>query len=267
MKGKSRVAERLIGRGEELASFHRAPAEVESGHPRVIVLSGEPGIGKTRLLAELERLAEARGHLVFTGRASELERDLPYWLFVDALDEQLRSLDPDRRQRIDQRLGGELARILPAMAGFDDAAGAVLDERYRAQVDRRRHDVRVMMMIKGDREPGHLPSGEFLAQMGKYNEELSKAGVLLDLAALHWSAEGVRVKFSAGKRTVIDGPFGEAKAIVAGYWILQVTSMEEAIEWAKRLPFEAGGEPEAEGEIELRQLFELEEFGESPAVE
>jgi hypothetical protein len=66
--------------------------------------------------------------------------------------------------------------------------------------------VRVMMMIKGDREPGHLPSEEFLAQMGNYNEQLSRAGVLLDLAALHWSAEGVRVKFSAGKRTVIDGP-------------------------------------------------------------
>jgi hypothetical protein len=121
--------------------------------------------------------------------------------------------------------------------------------------------VRVMMMIKGDREPGHLPSEEFLAQMGKYNEELSKAGVLLDLSALHWSAEGVRVKFSGGKRTVIDGPFGEAKEIVAGYWILQVKSMDEAIEWAKRLPFEAGGEPEAEGEIEIRQLFELEELG------
>jgi hypothetical protein len=121
--------------------------------------------------------------------------------------------------------------------------------------------VRVMMMIKGDREPGHLPSEEFLAQMGKYNEELSKAGVLLDLSALHWSAEGVRVKFSEGKRTVIDGPFGEAKEIVAGYWILQVKSMDEAIEWAKRLPFEAGGEPEAEGEIEIRRLFELDEFG------
>jgi hypothetical protein len=124
-----------------------------------------------------------------------------------------------------------------------------------------------MMMIKGDREPGHLPSEGFLAQMGKYNQELSKAGLLLDLAALPWSAEGVRVKFSSGKRTVIEGPFGEAKAIVAGYWILQVQSMEEAIEWPKRLPFEAGGEPEAEGEIELRQLFELEEFGERPAVE
>jgi hypothetical protein len=124
-----------------------------------------------------------------------------------------------------------------------------------------------VMMIKGDREPGHLPSEEFLAQMGKYNEALSKAGVLLDLAALHWSAEGVRVRFSAGRRTVVDGPFGEPKEIVAGCWILQVTSMDEAIEWAKRLPFEAGGEPEAEGEIEIRQLFELEEFGESPAVE
>jgi hypothetical protein len=121
--------------------------------------------------------------------------------------------------------------------------------------------MRVMMMIKGDREPGHRPGEEFLAAMGKYNEELSKAGVLLDLAALHPSAEGVRVKFSGGKRTVIGGPFGDPKEIVAGTWILQVESMNEAIEWAKRLPFEAGGEPEAEGEIEIRQLFELEDFG------
>jgi hypothetical protein len=127
--------------------------------------------------------------------------------------------------------------------------------------------MRVMMMIKGDREPGHLPSEEFLAQMGAYNEELSKASVLVDLSALHWSAEGVRVKFSGGKRTVIDGPFAEPKETVAGYWILQVKSMDEAIEWAKRLPFEAGGEPEAEGEMEIRQLFELEEFNESPAIE
>ena len=127
--------------------------------------------------------------------------------------------------------------------------------------------MRVMMMIKGDREPGHLPSEGFLAAMGKYNEELSKAGVLRDLSALHWSAEGVRVKFSRGKRTVIDGPFGEPKETVAGYWILEVKSMDEAIEWAKRLPFEAGGEPEAEGEMEIRQVFELDEFGESPAIE
>ena len=121
--------------------------------------------------------------------------------------------------------------------------------------------MRVMMMIKGDREPGHLPSEDFLTQMGEYNEELSKAGVLVDLAALHWSAEGIRVKFSSGERTVTEGPFGDAKGIVAGYWILQVKSMGEAIEWAKRLPFEAGGEPEAEGEIEIRRVFEPEEFG------
>ena len=121
--------------------------------------------------------------------------------------------------------------------------------------------MRVMMMIKGDREPGHLPSEDFMAEMGKYNEELSKAGVLVDLAALHWSAEGVRVKFIAGNLTVSEGPFGEAKAIVAGYWILQVKSLDEAIEWAKRFPFKAGGEPEAEGEIEIRRVFEPEEFG------
>ena len=88
----------------------------------------------------------------------------------------------------------------------------------------------------------------------------------MDLAALHWSAEGVRVKFSGGQRTVIEGPFGEPKEIVAGYWILQVESMDEAIEWAKRLPFEAGGEPDAVGEMEIRRLFEMEEFGESPPV-
>ena len=127
--------------------------------------------------------------------------------------------------------------------------------------------MRVMMMIKGDREPGHLPSEELMAAMGRYNEELSKAGLLVDLAALHWSAEGVRVRFSRGERTVIPGPFGEPSEIVAGYWILDVKSMDEAIEWAKRLPFEAGGEPDAVGEIEIRRLFEAEELGETPAAD
>ena len=121
--------------------------------------------------------------------------------------------------------------------------------------------MRVMMMIKGDREPGHVPGEELLAEMGRYNEELSKAGVLLDLAALRWSAEGVRVTYSGGTRTVIEGPFGDPRAIVAGYWILQVTSMDEAIEWAKRVPFEAGGEPDAEVEVEIRQLFEPDDLG------
>jgi len=100
-----------------------------------------------------------------------------------------------------------------------------------------------------------------IGQCSEYNEDLSRAGVLVDLAALHWSAEGVRVKFFEGKRSVTEGLFGEAKGIVAGYWILQGESMDEAIEWAKRLPFEAGGEPEAEGEIEIRRVFEMEEFG------
>jgi hypothetical protein len=128
--------------------------------------------------------------------------------------------------------------------------------------------MRVMMFVKGDQEPGELPSEELLAAMGKYNEELAKAGVLLDLAGLHPSAEGVRVKFSGGKHTVVDGPFAEAKEVVAGYWLLQVRSMDEAVEWAKRVPVEAAQhEYGQEGEIEIRQLFELEEFGESPALD
>jgi hypothetical protein len=128
--------------------------------------------------------------------------------------------------------------------------------------------MRVMMFVKGDQEPGELPSEELLTAMGKYNEELAKAGVLLDLAGLHPSAEGVRVKFSGGKHTVVDGPFAEAKEVVAGYWLLQVRSMDEAVEWAKRVPVEAAQhEYGQEGEIEIRQLFELEEFGESPALD
>ena len=124
-----------------------------------------------------------------------------------------------------------------------------------------------MMMIKGDREPGHLPGPELMAAMGKYNEDLAKAGVLVDLSALHWSAQGVRVTYAGGKRSVVEGPFGAPKETVAGYWILQVKSMDEAVEWAKRLPFEAGGESEAVGEMEIRQVFELEELGEGSTIE
>ena len=121
--------------------------------------------------------------------------------------------------------------------------------------------MKVMLMIKGDPESGARPSEELLAAMGKYNNELQGAGVLLDLAGLHPSGEGKRVRFSEGKRTVIDGPFGEKDAI-AGYWILQVRSMAEAVSWAERIPFESlariyPGEYGAEGEIEIRQLFEL----------
>jgi hypothetical protein len=122
--------------------------------------------------------------------------------------------------------------------------------------------MRVMMMIKGDPEPGAAPSEELLTAMGGYNDELQKAGVLLDLAGLLPSAEGRRVKFAEGDRTVIDGPFPESKQLIAGYWILQVESMEEAVDWAKRAPFEAlsriyPGEYGATGEIEIRRVFEL----------
>ena len=125
--------------------------------------------------------------------------------------------------------------------------------------------MRVMMMIKGDPEPGAAPSEELLGAMGRYNDELRRAGVLLDLAGLLPSAEGRRVKFSGGDRAVIDGPFPESKQLIAGYWILQVSSMDEAVEWAKRAPFEAlsriyPGEYGATGEIEIRRVFELEDF-------
>jgi hypothetical protein len=123
--------------------------------------------------------------------------------------------------------------------------------------------MRVMLMIKGDPQPGAAPSEELLAAVGSYNDELKKAGVLIDLAGLLPSAEGRRVKFSRGRRAVIDGPFPESKQLIAGYWILQVTSMEEAVEWAERFPFVAWsriypGEYGAEVEVEIRQVFEPE---------
>ena len=123
--------------------------------------------------------------------------------------------------------------------------------------------MRVMMMIKGDPEPGAVPGEELLAAMGSYNDELKQAGVLLDLAGLLPSVEGRRVRFSGEDRTVIGGPFPESKQLVAGYWILQVPSMDEAAEWAGRFPFQAWsriypGQYGAEVEIEIRQVFEPE---------
>jgi hypothetical protein len=123
--------------------------------------------------------------------------------------------------------------------------------------------MRVMLMIKGDPQPGAAPSEELLGAMGSYNDELKEAGVLVDLAGLLPSVMGRRVKLSGGDRTVIDGPFTESKQLIAGYWILQVQSMDEAVEWAKRAPFEAlsriyPGEYGATGEIEIRRVFELE---------
>jgi hypothetical protein len=123
--------------------------------------------------------------------------------------------------------------------------------------------MRVMLMIKGDPQPGAAPSEELLSAMGSYNDELKQAGVLLDLAGLLPSADGRRVKTAGGNRSVIEGPFPESKQVVAGYWILQVQSMDEAVEWAERFPFEAWsriypGEYGAEVEIEIRQVFEPE---------
>jgi hypothetical protein len=125
--------------------------------------------------------------------------------------------------------------------------------------------MQVMMMIKGDPQPGAAPSEELLTAMGSYNDQLKQAGVLLDLAGLLPSVAGRRVRFAEGKRAVIDGPFPESKQLVAGYWILQVPSMDEAVAWAERFPFEAfsriyPGEYGAESEVEIRQVFELEDF-------
>lgn len=125
--------------------------------------------------------------------------------------------------------------------------------------------MRFMIIVKAskDSEAGVMPSEELLAAMAKFNEELVKAGVMLDGAGLQASSKGARVRFSGDKRTVIDGPFTETKELIAGYWIFQVKSKEEAIEWVKRCP-----NPDNEdSEIEIRQLFELEDFGESEAVD
>ena len=119
--------------------------------------------------------------------------------------------------------------------------------------------MRFIVMVKAspESEAGVLPSKELLTEMGKFNEELVKAGVMLEGEGLQPSSKGVRVKFSGAKRTVIDGPFAETKELVAGFWIWQVRSKEEAIEWAKRCPNPTG----AEGELELRQIFEADDFG------
>lgn len=127
--------------------------------------------------------------------------------------------------------------------------------------------MRFMMIVKASKksEAGVMPDETLIAAMTRYNEELTKSGVLIELAGLQPSSKGVRIKFAQGKRSVIDGPFPDAKNLIAGYWLIQVKSRQEAIEWAKRVPAPHGeGE---DGEIELRQLFELEDFGPSEAVD
>jgi len=120
--------------------------------------------------------------------------------------------------------------------------------------------MRFMVMVKAnkDSEAGVLPDEKLLAEMGKYNEELVKAGVLLAAEGLHPSSKGARVRFSGSKRTVTDGPFAETKELVAGFWLWQVKSKDEAIEWVKRCP---NPFPGSESEIEIRQVFEAEDFG------
>jgi len=127
--------------------------------------------------------------------------------------------------------------------------------------------MRFMMIVKAskDSEAGVMPSQELLEAMAKYNEEMVKAGVLLDGVGLQASSKGARVKFSAGKRIVTDGPFAETKELIAGFWMIRVKSKQEAIEWALRCPNPHG--EGAETNIELRQVFELEDFEPSEAVE
>jgi hypothetical protein len=120
--------------------------------------------------------------------------------------------------------------------------------------------MRVIVMIRAnkDTEAGVMPSEQLLTEMGKYNEELVKAGVMLAGEGLHPSSKGARVKSAKGKITVTDGPFTETKELICGFWIWQVKSMEEAIEWARRMPNPHG----EDGEVEIRPVFEAEEFGE-----
>src|SRR5690348_14088726 len=123
----------------------------------------------------------------------------------------------------------------------------------------RRRNMRVMVIVKAnkDSEAGVLPSTEILQKMGKFNEELVKAGIMLAGEGLQASSKGVRVKFNGEKRSVTDGPFAETKELIAGFWLWQVRSMDEAVEWLKRAPFDGGAE------VEIRRIFEAEDFGEN----
>jgi hypothetical protein len=118
-----------------------------------------------------------------------------------------------------------------------------------------------MVLVKADKdsEAGVLPGEELLTEMGKFNEELANAGIMLSGEGLHPSSRGARIVFSGGKRTVVDGPFSETKELIAGFWIWKVKSLDEAIAWAKRVPFAS----DAETNLEIRPVFEAEDFGEA----
>ncbi len=123
--------------------------------------------------------------------------------------------------------------------------------------------MRVMVIVKADKnsEAGILPSPELFADMQRFNEELAKAGVMLAGEGLHPTSKGARVKFEGKRRTVIDGPFAESKELIAGFWLWKVKSMEEAIEWLKRAPFDGGTE------VEVRRIYEAEDFGDALSPE
>jgi hypothetical protein len=127
--------------------------------------------------------------------------------------------------------------------------------------------MRFMILVKAtrDSEAGAMPEEKLIAEMASYHEDLAKAGALLDASGLHPSSKGWRIKYSGGKRALIDGPFAETKELIAGYTLIQAKSRAEALEWTKRFPNPAGEGKEAE--IEVRQLFELEDFGPSGAIE
>ena len=127
--------------------------------------------------------------------------------------------------------------------------------------------MRFMIIVKAtkDSEAGVMPEERLIAEMATYHEELAKAGVLLDASGLQASSKGWRVKYSGGKRTVVDGPFAETKELIAGYTLIQVKSRQQALEWTKRFPNPAGEGTQCE--IEVRQLFELEDFGPSEAID
>jgi hypothetical protein len=127
--------------------------------------------------------------------------------------------------------------------------------------------MRFMMIVKAnkDSEAGVMPSEKLLSDMTRYNQELVKAGILVDASGLQPSSKGARIKYSGNKVSVLDGPFAETKELIAGYWVIQVKSKEEAIAWAKRAPNPHGDG--AEAEIELRQFFELEDFAPSEAID
>ena len=122
--------------------------------------------------------------------------------------------------------------------------------------------MRVMVIIKANKESeaGVMPSEKLLTDMGKFNEELVKAGVMLDGEGLHPSSKAKRVRFSGGNRIVTDGPFAETRELIAGYWIWKVNSMDEALDWVKRIPFDPDS-VEGDGEVEIRPIFEAEDFG------